>query len=81
MRLCAMPRPKRSPLKFEERIAAEKARLETQVAHLQHGPERDALQKKIRQLAVAVHMNEWMTSPGLQPPIRLSGFGSKSRPR
>jgi hypothetical protein len=73
-----MPRPKRSPPKFEERIAAEKARLETQVAHLQHGPERDALQKKIRQLAVAVHMNEWMRSPGLQPPTELSTIGLRS---
>jgi hypothetical protein len=70
-----MQRRKRSPLKFEERIAAEKARLETQVAHLPHGPERDALQKKIRQLAIAAHMNEWMTSPGLQPPSELSTIG------
>ena len=70
-----MPRLKRSPLKFEERIAAQKARLETQVAHLPHGRERDALLKKIRQLAVAVHMNEWMTSPGLQPQTELSTIG------
>jgi hypothetical protein len=54
--MCAMQR--RKPLKFEERIAAEKARLETQVAYFPHGPERDALQKKIRQLAIAAHMNE-----------------------
>jgi hypothetical protein len=74
-----MSRLKRSPLKFEERIAAEKARLETQVAHLRHGPERYALQKKVRQLAVAIHMNEWMTSPGLQPPIKeLSTIGGPS---
>jgi hypothetical protein len=73
-----MQRRQRSPLKFEERIAAEKARLETQVAHLPHGPERDALQKKIRQFAVAVHMNEWMTSPGLQPPTELSTIGLRS---
>jgi hypothetical protein len=73
-----MPSLERSPLKFEERIAAEKARLETQAAHLSHGPERDALRKKIRQLAVAVHMNEWMTSPGLQPPTELSTIGLRS---
>jgi hypothetical protein len=73
-----MPRLERSPLKFEERIAAEKARLEAQAAHLSHGPERDALRKKIRQLAVAVHMNEWMTSPGLQPPTELSTIGLRS---
>jgi hypothetical protein len=69
---------KRSALKFEERIPAEKARLETQAAHLPHGPERDALQKKIRRLAVAVHMNQWMTSPGLQPPTELSTIGLRS---
>lgn len=73
-----MPRLKRSPLKFEERIAAEKARLETQAAHLPHDPERDALQKKIRQLAIVVHMNEWMTSPGLQAPTELSTIGLRS---
>ena len=66
-----MPRLKRSPLKFEERIAG----LETQAAHLPHDPERDALEKKIRQLAIVVHMNEWMTSPGLQPPTELSTIG------
>lgn len=45
-----MQRRERSPLKYEERIAAEKSRLETQLAHLPHGPARDALLKKIRQL-------------------------------
>jgi hypothetical protein len=65
-------------LNSKSEIAAEKARLETQAAHLPHGPERDALQKKIRQLAVAVHMNEWMTSPGLQPPTELSTIGLRS---
>jgi hypothetical protein len=48
-------------LKFEEQKAAEKAWLETQVAHLPHGPKRDALVRKIRELALTVHMNEWTT--------------------
>jgi hypothetical protein len=73
-----MTRPKRSPAKFEERIAAQKARLETQAARLPHGPERYALQRKIKQLAVAVHMYEWITSPGLQPPSELSTIGLRS---
>jgi hypothetical protein len=51
-------------LKFEEQKAAEKAWLETQVAHLRHGPKRDALVGKIRQLALTVHMNEWTTLSG-----------------
>jgi hypothetical protein len=53
---------------FEDRIAAEKARLEAQVPTVPHGPARDALIKKIRQLETASHVNEWLASPGLQPP-------------
>jgi hypothetical protein len=53
---------------FEDRIAAEKARLEAQVTNVPHGPARDALLKKIRQLETASRLNEWLNSPGLQPP-------------
>jgi hypothetical protein len=53
---------------FEDRIAAEKARVEEQLAEVSHGPQRDALVKKIRQLDTASHLNEWLCSPGLQPP-------------
>jgi hypothetical protein len=53
---------------FEDRIAAEKAKLEGQVAKLRPGPQRDALLRKIGQLETAAHMSEWLSSPGLQPP-------------
>ena len=53
---------------FEDRIAAEKGRLEAQLAKLKPGPERDRLLVKIRQLETASHINEWLSSPGLQPP-------------
>ena len=53
---------------FEENIAAEKAKLEAQVAKLKPGPHKDALLRKIRQLDIAAHMSEWLSSPGLQPP-------------
>jgi hypothetical protein len=56
---------------FEDRIAAEKARLEAQVADVPHGPVRDDMLKKIRQLETASHVNEWLTSPGLQPPKHI----------
>ena len=55
---------------FEENIAAEKAKLEAQVAKLKPGPQKDALLRKIRQLDTAAHMSEWLSSPGLQPPSR-----------
>jgi hypothetical protein len=50
---------------FEENIAAEKAKLEAQIAKLNPGPQMDALLKKIRQLETAAHMSEWLSSPGL----------------
>jgi hypothetical protein len=56
------------PHTFEENIAAEKAKLEAQVAKLKPGPQKDALLRKIRQLDTAAHISEWLSSPGLQPP-------------
>jgi hypothetical protein len=63
-----MQRRRSAPHTFEENIAAEKARCEGQLASAPHGPQRDALVKKIRQLTTASHMSEWLQSPGLRPP-------------
>jgi hypothetical protein len=63
-----MQRRRSVPHTFEENLAAKKAKLEAQVAQLKPGPQRDELIKKIRQLETALHINEWLTSPGLQPP-------------
>ena len=63
-----MQRRRSAPHTFEENIAAEKAKLEAQIAKLKPGPQMDALRKKIRQLETASHMNEWLSSPGLQSP-------------
>ena len=64
-----MQRRRRSvPRTFEENIAAEKAKLEAQLAKLKPGNQMDVVLKKIRQLDTAAHMSEWLTSPGLQPP-------------
>jgi len=30
--------------------------------------EREPIMRKVRQLDIALHINEWLTSPGLQPP-------------
>ncbi len=59
---------RQSVSRFEKNIAAEKAKLEAQVAELKPGPEREALLKKMSQLETALHVNEWLSSPGLQPP-------------
>ena len=63
-----MQRRQFAPHTFGDRIAAEKARLEAQVAKCKPGPQKDGLLKKISQLETASHINEWLTSPGLQPP-------------
>jgi hypothetical protein len=64
-----MQRRRRSaPHTFEENIAAEKAKLEAQIAKLKPGSQMEALRKKIKQLETASHMNEWLSSPGLQSP-------------
>ena len=64
-----MPRRKRSvPHTFLGNIAAEKGRLEAELARLKPGPQMDALAKKIRQLDAAAHMSERLSSPELQPP-------------
>jgi len=64
-----MQHRKRSvPHTFEANIAAEKAKLEAQLAKLKPGPQMDAVLMKIRQLDTAAHMSEWLSSPGLRPP-------------
>lgn len=56
------------PHSFADRIAEEKQRLEAELAKAEPGPARDSLEKKLRQLDVASHLNEWLASPGLQTP-------------
>ena len=58
----------RVPHTFDERLAAEKSRLETRAAKLQPGQQKDELLHKIAQLETAARLNDWLNSPGLQPP-------------
>jgi hypothetical protein len=63
-----MNRKMSKPHSFADRIAEEKQRLEGELARAEPGPARDALLKKLRQLDVAAHADEWLTSPGLRSP-------------
>lgn len=63
-----MQRRRSAPHTFEEKIAAEKAKLEAQAAKLKLGPQMDAVLKKISQLETAARLSEWLSSPGLQAP-------------
>lgn len=63
-----MQRRQFPPHTSEEKLTAEKAKLEAQLADLKSGPQRDALLKKIRQLNTADNLSKWLESPGLQSP-------------
>jgi hypothetical protein len=63
-----MPRIPSRPRSFEDQLAAEKLLAEQKLIVTPFGPERDALLQRMRQIDTAIHVNEWLRSPGLRPP-------------
>jgi hypothetical protein len=65
-----MLRSKRNQPKppLDDRLALEALRLKETAKTLRHGPEKLAMLRKARQLETASHINEWLSSPGLQAP-------------
>jgi hypothetical protein len=57
----------KSPTLYE-RLADEQKRIEAAIALLGPGSRQSKLLKKLRQLDVAAHINEWLSSPGLRAP-------------
>lgn len=57
----------KSPTLYE-RLADERKRIEAAMALLGPGLRRNRLSEKLRQLDVAAHINEWLSSPGLRVP-------------
>jgi hypothetical protein len=53
---------------FEERITQAAKDLEDRAWRMPPGPERDGMLRKARQMETASHLQEWLTSPGLQAP-------------
>lgn len=53
---------------LEERLLAEARRLRDQAKLLPSGALREALIRKARQSETAACVDEWLRSPGLQPP-------------
>jgi len=62
---------------LKERLLEEAETLRDQAKLLPFGPVRDAALKKARQAEAAVHMDGWLTSPGLQPPKNDDSHGLK----
>jgi len=54
---------------FEEKWKSLAAKAHDEAMDLPPGPARDAMLKKARQLETACHMSEWVSSPGLRPPV------------
>jgi hypothetical protein len=65
-----MPRtqPDQSKPRFEERLAQEAHGVKERAKTLPQGQERELLCREARQLETALHISEWISSPGLQPP-------------
>jgi hypothetical protein len=55
-------------LSFPDRLTQEAERLRAAAEQLPPGIERHELERKARQTETAAHMDEWLKSPGLQPP-------------
>jgi hypothetical protein len=53
---------------FPDRLDQEVKRLREEAEKLPHGGERDQLLRKARQTETALHVNDWLSSPGLRTP-------------
>lgn len=53
---------------FDQRLADQARKLKDEARLLPAGKGREERLKKARELEVAAHVNEWLQSPGLQPP-------------
>jgi hypothetical protein len=55
-------------LSFPDRPTQEAERLRAEAEKLPPGTERHDLERKARQAETAAHIDDWLTSPGLQSP-------------
>jgi len=65
----AMSERVKHALTFSERLTNEAARLRREADNKPSGPERDDLIRKAGQVETALRIANWVTSPGLKPPI------------
>ncbi|MBR0695838.1 hypothetical protein [Bradyrhizobium lablabi] len=61
---------------FEERLAEEIARCKAAADHLPPGEQQEIYLRRARQAETASHINEWLTSPGLQPPKEVADLAA-----
>ena len=56
------------PHTFDERLNAERARVEAALETTDPGRQRDWLELKLRRIDTALHIDGWVSSMELQPP-------------
>jgi hypothetical protein len=61
-------RPNQPKPTFEQRLAQEAHHVKERAEALPPGQERELLSRKARQFETASRINDWLSSPGLQPP-------------
>jgi len=53
---------------ISDNLNAERARIIAELENTQPEPQRDLLERRLRQLETESNIDEWLTSSGLQPP-------------
>ena len=59
---------KQPKLPLQDRLAIHALRLKEEAQSLRPGPDREGIIRRARQAETASHVNEWLSSPGLQAP-------------
>ena len=57
-----------SRISIEQKWHQQSEAAKSEAEKLPFGKERDALERRARQLETAPHVNQWLSSPGLRPP-------------
>lgn len=65
---------------FEQRLAEEAVQFREEAQRLPEGSKaRDLLLRRARQAETASRINDWLRSPGLQPPRELESLGQRKQ--
>jgi hypothetical protein len=59
---------RKNTIPFDQRLQRMAGEAREAAERLPDGQQRDALLRKARQAETAAHLNEWLSSPGLQSP-------------
>lgn len=58
----------KQPIAVDQRLAEQARKFLKEAQGTPPGSERDHLIRRARQAETALHLNEWVNSPGLEPP-------------